>query len=208
MKKHPDAKAVLVINPTYYGISGDLVKIVDIAHSRNIPVLVDEAHGAHLQFHDDLPLSAMQAGADMAVTSVHKLGGSLTQSSILNVRGTLISPNYVQAVLSMLTTTSMSYLLLASLDAARRLLATKGNILIKNTIRLAEQTRDLINAIDNVYCVGREILGTEAAFAMDPTKLLISVKNLGITGYDVEVRLRERFHIEVELSDLYNIVKS
>ncbi|WP_379967125.1 aminotransferase class I/II-fold pyridoxal phosphate-dependent enzyme [Ectobacillus sp. sgz5001026] len=206
LKQHPDVRAVLVINPTYYGIAGDLIKIVDIAHSRNIPVLVDEAHGAHLQFHDALPLSAMQAGADMAATSVHKLGGSLTQSSILNVRGNLISASHVQAVLSMLTTTSTSYLLLASLDAARRLLATKGNILLENTIRLAEQTRDLINEIDNLYCVGREILGTEAAFAMDPTKLLISVKNLGITGYDVEVWLRERFHIEVELSDLYNIL--
>ncbi|WP_312473051.1 aminotransferase class I/II-fold pyridoxal phosphate-dependent enzyme [Neobacillus sp.] len=206
LEQHPDSKAVLVINPTYFGISGDLKKIVDIAHSHEIPVLVDEAHGAHIQFHDELPLSAMQAGADMAATSVHKLGGSLTQSSILNLRGNLISPNRVQAVLSMLTTTSTSYLLLASLDVARKSLATEGQALLEDTIRLAELTRAKINEIDHIYCVGREILGTNAAVAIDPTKLLISVKQLGLTGYDVENLLREKFNIEVELSDLYNIL--
>jgi lysine decarboxylase len=206
LEQHPDSKAVLVINPTYFGISGDLKKIVDIAHSHEIPVLVDEAHGAHIPFHDELPLSALQAGADMAATSVHKLGGSLTQSSILNLRGNLISPNRVQAVLSMLTTTSTSYLLLASLDVARKSLATEGHALLEGTIRLAELTRAKINEIDHLYCVGREILGTNAAVAIDPTKLLISVKQLGITGYDVENLLREKFNIEVELSDLYNIL--
>ncbi|MEN1937910.1 aminotransferase class I/II-fold pyridoxal phosphate-dependent enzyme [Paenibacillus sp. 102] len=206
LEQHPDAKAILVINPTYFGISGDLKKIVDIAHTRDIPVLVDEAHGAHIHFHDELPFSAMQVGADMASTSVHKLGGSLTQSSILNLQGSRISPKRVQAVLSMLTTTSTSYILLASLDVARRRLATEGQALIETTIRLAEQTRAQINEIDYLYCVGREILGTSAAVAMDPTKLLISVKDLGITGYNAEKWLREKFNIEVELSDLYNIL--
>lgn len=204
--QYPDAKAVLVINPTYFGISGDLKKIVDIAHERNIPVLVDEAHGAHIHFHDELPLSAMQAGADMAATSVHKLGSSLTQSSILNVQGSRVSPKHVQTILSMLTTTSTSYILLASLDVARKRLAIEGQALLERTIRLAEQTRAEINEIDYLYCAGREILGTNAAVAMDPTKLLISVKELGITGYDVEKWLREKFNIEVELSDLYNIL--
>ncbi|MCI0765044.1 aminotransferase class I/II-fold pyridoxal phosphate-dependent enzyme [Bacillus sp. TL12] len=206
LEQHPDVKAVLVINPTYFGISRDLKKIVDIAHKRDIPVLVDEAHGAHIHFHDELPFSAMQVGADIASTSVHKLGGSLTQSSILNLQGSRISPKRVQAVLSMLTTTSTSYILLASLDVARRRLATEGQALIETTIRLAEQTRAQINKIDYLYCVGREILGTNAAIAMDPTKLLISVKDLGITGYDAEKWLREKFNIEVELSDLYNIL--
>jgi arginine decarboxylase len=203
---HPDTKAVLVINPTYYGISGDLRKIVNIAHSRNIPVLVDEAHGAHIHFHRGLPLSAMEAGADLAATSVHKLGGSLTQSSILNLRGKLVSPKRVQSVLSMLTTTSTSYLLLASLDVARKSLATEGQALLEETIRKAEVTRSKINEIDHLYCMGREILESSAAVSMDPTKLLISVKELGITGYQVEKWLRNRFNIEVELSDLYNIL--
>ncbi|MDQ0970393.1 arginine decarboxylase [Neobacillus niacini] len=206
LELHPDTKAVLVINPTYYGVSGDLKRIVKIAHSRNIPVLVDEAHGAHIHFHRELPLSAMEAGADMAATSVHKLGGSLTQSSILNLQGKLVSPKRVQSVLSMLTTTSTSYLLLSSLDVARKSLATEGQALLEDTIRKAEETRTKINEIPHLYCMGREVLESSAAEAMDPTKLLISVKELGITGYDVEKWLRARFNIEVELSDLYNIL--
>ncbi|MBB6175946.1 lysine decarboxylase [Anoxybacillus tengchongensis] len=206
LKQHPDAKGVLVINPTYFGIAGDLKRIVDIAHAYGVPVLVDEAHGVHIHFHEDLPLSAMQAGADMAATSVHKLGGSMTQSSILNVKKGLVSPKRVQAILSMLTTTSTSYLLLASLDVARKRLATQGHELAEQAIRLANETRKKINDIDYLYCVGKEIIGTKATFDYDPTKLIISVKELGITGYEVEKWLRERYNIEVELSDLYNIL--
>lgn len=91
LEQHPDAKGLLVINPTYFGIACDLKEVVDLAHSYDIPVLVDEAHGVHIHFHDELPLSAMQAGADLAATSVHKLGGSMTQSSILNLKGTRVS---------------------------------------------------------------------------------------------------------------------
>ncbi|MEH7436067.1 aminotransferase class I/II-fold pyridoxal phosphate-dependent enzyme [Neobacillus drentensis] len=206
LQQHPDAKGVLVINPTYFGISGDLKKIVEITHSYNIPVLVDEAHGVHIHFHDELPLSAMQAGADIAATSVHKLGGSMTQSSILNVREGLVSAKHVQSILSMLTTTSTSYLLLASLDTARKQLATKGKELIDRTIKLAQSTRKKINEIDHIRCIGEEILGSNATFDYDPTKLIISVKDLGLTGYDVEKWLREKHNIEVELSDLYNIL--
>jgi len=206
LEQHPDAKGLLVINPTYFGISGNLKKIVELAHSYGVPVLVDEAHGVHIHFHESLPMSAMQAGADMAATSVHKLGGSMTQSSILNVKDGLVSASHVQAILSMLTTTSTSYLLLASLDVARRRLATEGHELIDKTIRLAEDTRYRINQIEGLHCVGKEILGTKAAYDIDPTKLIISVKNLGLTGYDVERWLREKYNIEVELSDLYNIL--
>ncbi|KFZ43540.1 arginine decarboxylase [Anoxybacillus flavithermus] len=206
LKQHPDAKGVLVINPTYFGIAGDLKRIVDIAHAYNVPVLVDEAHGVHIHFHEDLPLSAMQAGADMSATSVHKLGGSMTQSSILNVKEGLVSPKRVQAILSMLTTTSTSYLLLASLDVARKRLATEGHELAEQAIRLANETRKQINDIDYLYCVGKEIIGAKATFDYDPTKLIISVKELGLTGYEVEKWLREHYNIEVELSDLYNIL--
>ncbi|WP_246944102.1 aminotransferase class I/II-fold pyridoxal phosphate-dependent enzyme [Bacillus pinisoli] len=206
LEQNPDAKGVLVINPTYFGVSADLKKIVEIAHSYEVAVLVDEAHGVHIHFHEDLPLSAMQAGADMAATSVHKLGGSMTQSSILNIKEGLVSPKRVQSIISMLTTTSTSYLLLASLDAARRRLATEGRELAAKAIALAEKTRSAINEIDQLYCVGKEILGTKATFDYDPTKLTISVKDLGITGYDAEKWLREQWNIEVEMSDLYNIL--
>ncbi len=203
---HPDAKGLLVINPTYFGISADLKTIVDLAHSYNIPVLVDEAHGVHIHFHEDLPMSAMQAGADIAATSVHKLGGSMTQSSILNMRGDLISYKRVQSILSMLTTTSTSYLLLASLDVARKRLATEGKELIDKTINLAQYIRRQINDIEHLYCVGEEILESDSAFDYDPTKLIISVKDLGLTGHDAEEWLRKNYRIEVEMSDLYNIL--
>lgn len=206
LELHPDAKAVFVINPTYFGIATNLKEIVDIVHEHDIPVLVDEAHGAHIHFHERLPLSAMEAGADMAATSMHKLGGSLTQSSILNVKAGRVDPKRVQAIISMLTTTSTSYILLASLDAARRHLALNGWRLADQAIQLAEYARERINQIDGLYCFGEEILDDEAAFSYDPTKLTIHVHPLGITGYDAEVMLRENYNIEVELSDLYNIL--
>ncbi|SER97445.1 arginine decarboxylase [Gracilibacillus ureilyticus] len=206
LSANPDAKAVFVINPTYFGIAADLKKIVSISHSYSIPVLVDEAHGVHIHFHDELPLSAMQAGADMAATSVHKLGGSLTQSSILNIRGGLVNHERVQAVMSMLTTTSTSYILLASLDMARNYLAMHGHDLLSETIGLSNSLRNEINLIPYLYCPGEELLGTEATYNYDPTKIIISVKGLGITGHDVEVWLRENYQIEVELSDMYNIL--
>ncbi|MBA4537914.1 aminotransferase class I/II-fold pyridoxal phosphate-dependent enzyme [Bacillus aquiflavi] len=206
LEQHPDAKGVFVINPTYFGICADLQEIVKISHAYNIPVLVDEAHGVHIHFHEKLPLSAMQAGADMAATSVHKLGGSMTQSSILNLKEGLISAKRVQTILSMLTTTSTSYLLLASLDVARKRLATEGKTMITSTIQLAQLIRERMNKIDHLYCVGEEITRSQAAFDYDPTKLIICVKELGLTGYDVEKWLREEYNIEVELSDLYNIL--
>ncbi|WP_404452459.1 aminotransferase class I/II-fold pyridoxal phosphate-dependent enzyme [Virgibacillus necropolis] len=205
LEAHPDAKAVLVINPTYFGIVADLQEIVEVSHRYNVPVLVDEAHGVHIHFHDDLPLSSMQAGADMAATSVHKLGGSLTQSSVLNLKGDRVSHERVQTVMSMLTTTSTSYILLASLDVARKRLATNGFELVEGAIQLANHARNAIN-IPHLYCVGSEIIGSEAIFDFDPTKLIISVKELGISGYDAEVWLRENYAIEVELSDLYNLL--
>ncbi|GMA49438.1 arginine decarboxylase [Alicyclobacillus contaminans] len=203
---HPDAKAIVVINPTYFGVAADLQRIVELAHARGVAVLVDEAHGSLTPFHERLPMSAMQAGADMAATSVHKLGGSMTQSSVLNVREGLVDPRHVQVVLSMLTTTSTSYLLLASLDVARKQLALHGRERVEKAIRLADDARRRINAIPGLYCPGEEILHSSATYALDPTKLTVCVKDLGIRGFDVEQMLREEYNIEVELSDLYNVL--
>ncbi|WP_223066427.1 aminotransferase class I/II-fold pyridoxal phosphate-dependent enzyme [Paenibacillus caui] len=208
LKRHPDAKGVLVINPTYFGVVAHLEEIVELAHSHHIPVLVDEAHGVHIHFHEDLPASAMQAGADMAATSVHKLGGSMTQSSILNVntKNGLVNPQRIQTIISMLTTTSTSYILLASLDAARRNLALNGHEMLNNALQLANYARDEINKIEGLYSFGKEILGGEATYGLDPTKVTIHVRHLGITGYETENWLREHYNIEVELSDMYNIL--
>lgn len=207
LDQHPDAKGVLVINPTYFGVAADLKAIVELVHSRGIPVLVDEAHGVHINFHESLPLSAMQAGADLASTSVHKLGGSLTQTSVLNIREGYVHAGRVQSIISMLTTTSTSYLLLASLDAARKQLATKGRQMIDRAINMAQKVRRQVNEIPGLYCFGAEIIGqTSSRCDHDPTKLCINVKELGITGIEMEKLLREEFNIEVEMSDLYNIL--
>jgi len=206
LERHPDAKAVLVINPTYYGLCANLQEIVELVHSYDIPVLVDEAHGVLIHFHEKLPMSAMQAGADMAATSVHKLGGSMTQSSVLNVRKGRVNPFRVQTIISMLTTTSTSYVLLSSLDTSRRQLALHGHDIAERTITLAQKARAEINAIPGLYCLGEDILGDEATFDFDATKLTIHVRHLGITGYDTENWLREHYNIEVELSDMYNIL--
>ncbi|AHV97098.1 aminotransferase class I/II-fold pyridoxal phosphate-dependent enzyme [Paenibacillus sabinae] len=208
LQRHPDAKGVLVINPTYFGICTDLRSIVDLAHSYGVPVLVDEAHGVLIHFHEELPMSAMQAGADMAATSVHKLGGSMTQSSVLNVNADtgFINPQRVQTMLSMLTTTSTSYVLLASLDTARRQLALHGHDMASRAIELANYAREAVNELEGLYSFGNEILGTEATFDHDPTKLSIHVRHLGITGWEAENWLREKYNIEVEMSDMYNIL--
>ncbi|MDQ0416345.1 arginine/lysine/ornithine decarboxylase [Croceifilum oryzae] len=208
IEKHPDAKAVLVINPTYFGFASNLKELVKRVHAHGIPVLVDEAHGVLTNFHERLPISAMEAGADLAATSVHKLGGSLTQSSILNLKSNLISPERVQSIISMLTTTSTSYILLASLDTARRYLATNGHTIVENTLRLADTARKRINEIPGLTCLTRDSLvsGNDALFDMDETKLVIHLENVTINGHDAEVWLREHYNIEVELSDLYNLL--
>lgn len=208
LERHPDAKAVLVINPTYFGVCANLKEIVDLAHSYQVPVLVDEAHGVLIHFHEDLPMSAMEAGADMAATSVHKLGGSMTQSSILNLntKNGFVNPQRVQTIISMLTTTSTSYILLSSLDTSRRNLALNGHSMAQKAIDLAEYARRSINDIEGLYCFGEEILGGEATFSYDPTKVTVHVRHLGLTGYDTENWLREHYNIEVEMSDMYNIL--
>ncbi|MFD2116185.1 aminotransferase class I/II-fold pyridoxal phosphate-dependent enzyme [Paenibacillus yanchengensis] len=206
LERHPDTKAVLVINPTYYGICANLKEIVDLVHSYDIPVLVDEAHGVLIHFHDKLPMSAMQAGADMAATSVHKLGGSMTQSSVLNVKKGRINPLRVQTIMSMLTSTSTSYVLLASLDTSRRNLALNGYKIAENVLRLADMTRMAVNEMPGLYCLGSDILGDEATYDYDATKITVHVRHLGITGYETENWLRDNHNIEIELSDMYNIL--
>ena len=206
LKENPDAKAVLVINPTYYGVATDIKKIADIVHSYDIPLIVDEAHGPHLGFNDKLPMSAMQAGADICAQSTHKIIGALTQCSLLQVRSERVDINRVQQILSLLHTTSPSYILMASLDCARRQIALNGKELLDKTIELSNYARNEINKIPGFYCFGQEILGTEGVYALDPTKITVTCRDLGITGYDLDMILSNKYHIQVELSDLYNVL--
>lgn len=206
IKLNPHAKAVFAINPTYYGMTSDLKSIVRVAHNYDMPVLVDEAHGAHMPFHDDFPLTAMEVGADMSAASLHKTAGSLTQSSIMLQRGNLIPADRVQQVLNLTFTSSASYLLMCSLDIARRQMAVKGHELLEQTLQLARWAREEINKIEGLHAFGNELSGTPGCYDFDETKLGINVINLGCTGYSSESILRKEYNIQVEMSDLYNIL--
>lgn len=206
LESNPDAKAVLIINPTYYGVSTHLKEIADIVHSYDIPLLVDEAHGPHLGFNDSLPMSAMEVGADICAQSTHKIIGSLTQGSLLHVKSKYISPKRVQQILNLLQTTSPSYIIMASLDCARRQIALHGKELMKSTIELCNYAREEINKIPGFYSFGKEIMDQPGVYALDPTKLTITCRDLGITGYDLDMILANKYHIQMELSDLYNVL--
>ncbi|RCX20939.1 arginine decarboxylase [Anaerobacterium chartisolvens] len=206
IKEHPHSKAVFLINPTYYGAVSDLKAIVRIAHRHDMAVLVDEAHGAHMSFHDDFPLTAMEVGADMSAASMHKTAGSMTQSSVLLLRSDMISPQKVKQVLNLTYTSSASYLLMCSLDIARKQLATSGSDMLENTLEMARWARREINSIKGLYAFGEELKGTPGCHDFDETKLGINVRGLGYTGYQMEAKLRKEYNIQIELSDLCNIL--
>lgn len=206
IKAHPHARAVLVINPSYYGIVADLKAIVNLAHSYDMAVLVDEAHGAHAYFHPGFPTTAMEAGADMSAASMHKTSGSLTQSSVLLYQSNLIAVERVKKVLELTYTSSASYLLMTSLDLARRQMALNGRKLLSKTLRLARWAREEINRIPGLYAFGPDMPGRPGCYGFDETKLGIHVAGLGLIGYQVEEILRQRFNIQVEMSDLHNIL--
>lgn len=206
LEANKDAKAVLIINPTYYGVATDIKKISDIVHEYDIPLIVDEAHGPHLNFNENLPISAMEAGADMCAQSTHKIIGALTQGSLLHVNSKRVSVQRVKQVINLMHTTSPSYILMASLDTARRQIALHGKELLNKTIELSNYVRKEVNKIPGFYCFGDEILGVPGAYAFDPTKITITCRDLGITGYELEMILANKYHIQMELSDLYNVL--
>lgn len=206
IKTHSNAKAVFLINPTYYGFTSDIRTITELAHSYNMVVLVDEAHGAHMYFHEEFPSTAIEQGADMCAISMHKTGGSLTQSSALLIGSKRISDEKVKKVLDLIFTSSASYLLLCSLDIARKHLATKGKILLQKTLDLVRWSRSEINRIEGIYVFGKELVGRPGCYDFDETKLGINVRKLGYTGYEIEELLRNKYNIQVELADLNNIL--
>jgi arginine decarboxylase len=204
--QNPDAKAVLVVSPTYYGVVSDIRGIASVAHARGIPLLVDEAHGAHLRFSSNLPEDALAQGADLVAQSTHKTMGSLTQSSMLHVNGDLVSPDRVGAVLSMMQTTSPSFFLLASLDCARRDMALYGRERWDHTVSIYQDARARINRIEGCFAFGREHLKHLGVNGFDPTRLTVCCWDLQISGRAMEKLLCERYHIQMELSDFYNVL--
>lgn len=203
--ENPDAKAVLVNNPTYYGICSNLREIVKLAHEHGMKVLVDEAHGTHFYFGENMPVSAMNAGADMAAVSMHKTGGSLTQSSLL-LCGKDINADYVRQIINLTQTTSGSYLLMASLDIARKNLSMNGKELFAKTVKFAEYAREEINRLGGYYAFGDELCDGDAFFAFDKTKLSVHTRDIGLAGIEVYDILRDEYGIQIEFGDLGNIL--
>lgn len=206
MQASPECSAVLAVHPTYFGTVGDLSGLVREAHRLDMPVIVDEAHGTHLYYSGELPAGALKCGADGVVQSVHKTGGALTQSSWLHVLGERINRKKLKDSLRLVQTTSPSYLLMASLDAARRQLAVNGKQLIGRALELAREARRRISLIKGLSLLGQEHLAGKAFFGIDPTRLVISVRELGLTGYQAKDILSRCYGVEVEMADFNNIV--
>lgn len=205
IKANPDAKAILVNNPTYYGICSDLRSIVKIAHEHNMLCLADEAHGTHFYFGENLPVSAMAAGADMAAVSMHKSGGSLTQSSLL-LAGPAMSEGHIRQIINLTQTTSGSYLLLSSLDISRRNLALRGKEAFAGVVSLAEYARSEINDIGGYYAYSKELINGDSIFDFDTTKLSVHTLDIGLAGIEVYDLLRDEYDIQIEFGDLGNIL--
>lgn len=200
---HPNAKLVALVSPSYCGVSSDLRAIAAVAHARGVPVYVDEAWGPHFHFHPALPASAMASGIDGAVASTHKVLGAITQSAILNVQGALVDARRVETAVGMTQTTSPAAYILASIDACRRQMVLHGRTLLDRTIALADEARRRLQRIRGVDVLDGERLGVET---YDLTKLLVDVHGLGLTGFEVEEVLRQRFGIIPEMSDLTGIM--
>ena len=203
--QHPNAKAVLVNNPTYYGICSDLAGIIRLAHTHNMLVLADEAHGTHFYFGENLPPAAMRAGADMSAVSMHKSGGSLTQSSFL-LLGNNVKPGYARQIINLTQTTSASYLLLSSLDISRRKLAREGREIFAKVMAQAEYARAEINAIGGYYAFGRELINGGSVCDFDAAKLAVNTLEVGLAGIEVYDILRDEYDIQIEFGDLGNIL--
>lgn len=203
--EHPNAKGIFVNNPTYYGIASDLRQLVKIAHDAGMLLLADEAHGTHLYFGEGLPINAMAAGADIAAVSMHKSGGSLTQSSIL-LTGPGIDAEQMQTVINLTQTTSASYLLMASLDISRRNLALSGRDAFARVSKMAEYAREEINDIGGYYAYGRELVDGDSVHDFDVTKLSVYTQGIGLTGIEVYDILRDEYDIQIEFGDIGNIL--
>jgi len=203
--EHPDAVAVFVNNPTYYGVCSDLRAIVKMAHEAGMYCLADEAHGTHFYFGDGMPVSAMAAGADMAAVSMHKSGGSLTQSSLLLI-GPRMNVGHVRQIINLTQTTSGSYLLMSSLDISRRNLVQRGRQVFKKVIEMADYAREEINAIGGYYAFGRELINGNSIYDFDPTKLSVHTRDIGLAGIEVYDLLRDEYDIQIEFGDIGNIL--
>ncbi|CAF3441455.1 unnamed protein product [Rotaria socialis] len=209
LEKHPDVVAIHLTSPNYYGVLSDIGAICKLAHSHKVALLVDEAHGSHLGLHPDWPKSAVSLQADIIVHSTHKTQGSLTQSAMLHLNNNgLVNRTRVAQMLSLLQSSSPSSILLASLDEARMQMATEGRARLTITLALAQKARDAIRKTDGLWCYGDELIGVTGIFAIDPSKLIIRVNDIGLSGFKASEILRNEYKVDVEFADLRQIICS
>jgi arginine/lysine/ornithine decarboxylase len=201
LQRYPDAAAVLIVSPTPYGTCADLERIAEICHGHGKPLIVDEAWGAHLPFHDALPTWAMSAGADICVVSVHKMGMGFEQGSVYHVQGGLVDPTRLSQCADVLATTSPNTLIYAGIDGWRRQMAQHGNELLQSALDLAGRLRAEVDALDRLHVLGDELVRREASHDLDPLHILIDVSGLGITGYQAADWLREHPRVDTGVSD-------
>lgn len=200
--EHPDAKGALVTSPSPYGTCADLSAIARVCHEHGRPLIVDEAWGAHLPFHPDLPSWAMDAGADLCVTSVHKMGSGLEQGSVFHLKSDFVDPGVLKARADLLDTTSPSVLVHAALDGWRRQMVEHGQELYDRALALAAEVRAAVGDLDGLRAHGREdFCGPGRAFDMDPLQVIIDVSALDRTGYAMADWLRERHRVNLHVSD-------
>lgn len=202
--EHPNCKALFMVSPSYYGITADLAAIASVCHEHGAALLVDEAHGGHLYFHKALPKGALEQGADMCVQSMHKVTGALTQSSVLHIRSQLVDIDRVSSALHIVQSTSPNYLLMTSLDCARFELAMHGQEMMQQALTLATLAREEIRKIKGFDCMGSEVTGKAGIAGIDETRLVITAKELGLTGFELEELLFQKYAVNMELADYEN----
>jgi arginine decarboxylase len=200
LDREPDAEAVLLVSPTYFGAVARVAELAEVAHSRDIPLGVDEAWGSHLYFHEGLPSGALRGGADLVLTSTHKIVGSFTQSAILHLGdGSRVDEDVIDRSVTLVESTSPNALLTASLDAARRLAATQGHELLDETLPTLERTRERIREIPGLDVLDERLAGRRSVAAWDPLRLSVDVRGTGATGHRIAELMREKDDVVLEL---------
>ncbi len=200
-ERYPHAAAALIVSPTPYGTCADIEAMAEICHERDKPLIVDEAWGAHLPFHDELPTWAMDADADVCVVSVHKMGAGFEQGSVFHVQGGRIDFPHLSACADLLMTTSPNVLLYAAIDGWRRQMVEHGSELLQTALDLAGRLRREISALPGVRVLEDELVSEEPSRKLDRLQILIDVTGLGISGYQASDWLREHQRLDVGLSD-------
>lgn len=199
--KHPDAAGALIVSPSPYGTCADIAGIADVCHARGKPLIIDEAWGAHLPFHDDLPTWAMDAGADICVVSVHKMGAGFEQGSVFHVQGDRIDKDRLSACADLLMTTSPNVLLYSAMDGWRRQMVEHGRELLGAALDLAHQLRADIEELPGVEVLDDELLGVQASHDLDRLQVLMDVSGTGTSGYQAADWLRANAHVDTGMSD-------